>query len=210
MVQLARVFKRSWVEMAEALNQVKSSRIYEEWGYDDVYLYCSNELQLKKSTVEKLTGSYQALTEHAPNVLSRDGIAQQIPTCDSVDYFAKALRGDAANDARGGAPDGPDDEVIAELHHAVFEEQTPVAALRRRFNPILHPKPEGAEKLENLEKTRNGTRRLQKLLEGAEGVSAERIAEVNDALESLDADLEDLIEAARGELDAARDERLAS
>ena len=61
-VRRAREFKRSWVNMAEALVEVRNRESYLDWGYEDFYSYCSLELQLKQATADKLTGSYVALT----------------------------------------------------------------------------------------------------------------------------------------------------
>lgn len=201
-VQRARRFKRSWIEMAEALVHVRATRAYERWGYEDLYAYCQQELQIKKSTVDKLTGSFMALRSHAPQVLGRDGVAQPIPSVDAVDYFAQAMRSTREEDETGGARAGHDDsarspEVIEELRQAVFDDNQNVVALRRRFNPLLHPKPEGADRLDALEKTRAAARRLENLLESCEGLSAKRVGEVRAALEHLQEDLEALIPEAR-------------
>ena len=69
LVRRARNFKRSWVEMAEGLAKVRSRELHLEWGYEDFYSYCQMELLLTKSTVDKLTGSYQVVRAHAPQVL---------------------------------------------------------------------------------------------------------------------------------------------
>ncbi len=105
-VRRAREFKRSWVMMAEALVEVRNRESYLSWGYEDFYTYCSLELQLKQAAADKLTGSYVALERHAPSVLKRDGLNERIPTCDAVDYFAKALQRNPSNDdgARDGRP----------------------------------------------------------------------------------------------------------
>jgi hypothetical protein len=42
MLRLARSFKRSWIEMAEALVRLRDSRAYEGWGYPDLYAYCAD------------------------------------------------------------------------------------------------------------------------------------------------------------------------
>ena len=60
LVRRARNFKRSWVEMAEALTRVRAAQVYLEWGYPDFETYCHSELMLTKGTVDKLTGSYAA------------------------------------------------------------------------------------------------------------------------------------------------------
>ncbi len=125
-VERARNFKRSWLEMARALVEIRKRRAYESWGYADFFVYCQEELRLKRATVEKLTVSYSTLAEHAPRVLDYDGVAQPIPTFDSVDYLAKALRG-----AEDDESEPPPPEVIEELKQAVFEAQRVKSAVRR-------------------------------------------------------------------------------
>ena len=188
-VRRARDFKRSWVMMAEALVEVRNRESYLDWGYSDFYSYCSLELQLKQATADKLTGSYVALKRHAPSVLKRDGLNERIPTCDAVDYFAKALQKGPSNDAE----DEPavSQEVVDELRHAVFEEGAPVSDLRKRFNPVLRPRPEGAEELDTIRKTTATVRRLERSIEEIEGL---RRTTVRGALEALDALREELTE----------------
>ncbi|MCA9534677.1 MAG: hypothetical protein KC593_13390 [Myxococcales bacterium] len=198
LVQRARLFKRSWVEMANALVFVRDRSYYLDWGYEDFYAYCSTELQMRRPTVDKLTGSFVALSRHAPNVLERDGVSEKIPTCDAVDYFAKALRGEPAND---GTPYvEPSDDVIAELRAAVFEEGKPVQALRRQFNPLLHPRTDARERSQVIDKAHSAVRRLTKTLGQIEGLSAARVEQVQGALLALQADLDALLAQAKQEL----------
>jgi hypothetical protein len=199
LIERARRFKRSWVEMAEALVEVRASRAYERWGYDDLYAYCSDELHIRKSTVDKLTGSYVALRRHAPEVLARDGVRQPIPAVDSVDYFAQALRA-TRDDADGSVASVHPPDVIEELRQAVFDDGENVVSLRRRFNPILHPKPPGASDLEALERTRAAARRLDQLLDACPGLAKKRATELRALLVRLDDDLGPLVERARARI----------
>lgn len=200
LVQRTRLFKRSWVEMAQALVYVRDSGQYSEWGYEDLYSYCSMELQLRRPTVDKLTGSYVALARHAPNVLERDGVSAQVPTCDAVDYFAKALRGEPAND---GTPYvEPTPEVIEELKAAVFDEGRPVQSLRRQFNPLLHPKTDGRQRAEAIEKARAAIRRLTKVLGDVEGLGEEHTEAVGKLMQKVQAQLDELMEQAREDQEA--------
>lgn len=196
-VEAARRFKRSWLEMAEALTRLRASEAYLQWGYGDIHEYCGLELQLKKGTVDKLLGSFSTLTTHAPQVLQRDGVHQSIPTIDAVDYFAKALRSEPANEEQGAEHPA---EVMEDLHKAVFDDVQPVAVLRRTFNPILHPKPEGADELAALEKAMSMARRLEALVPTLDGVEEARATEVAGILSKLREDLEALIPAARDRL----------
>jgi hypothetical protein len=195
-VRRAREFKRSWVMMAEALVEVRNRESYLDWGYEDFYSYCSLELQLKQATADKLTGSYVALKRHAPSVLKRDGLNERIPTCDAVDYFAKALQKNPGND------DGERaiaEEVVDELRHAVFEEGAPVSDLRKRFNPVFNPKPEGAEQMDTLRRATASVRRLERTIEEIEGLPRSTVRASLDALEALREDLTALLERTKAQ-----------
>ncbi|MEM1413327.1 MAG: hypothetical protein AAGH15_00425 [Myxococcota bacterium] len=162
-VRRARIFKRSWVEMAEVLTQVKRSQVYLEWGYEDFQRYCAEELLLTKATVDKLTGSYAVVAEHAPQVLDRDGVAQPLPSVDSVSYLAKALRQqERSEEAEDTLP--PDPEALEGLKRAVFDEDQSVAVLRRNFHPLVFRKVEGTETREALEKLGRAGARLEQLI----------------------------------------------
>ena len=191
LVQTARRFKRSWVEMAESLADVQKRRLYRRWGYEDLHSYCAQELHIKKATVDKLLLSFGTLTRHAPEVLGWDGVAQPLPSWDAVDYFARALDPKPSHDRQRGAPPTPPPrQVIDELKQAVFHESQPIAALRRRFNPILNPPEEGVEQQQCLQQTLAATRRLAKLLPEVEGLSARRKNEALEVLETLAEELD--------------------
>ncbi|MBW1831418.1 MAG: hypothetical protein DRH23_10735 [Deltaproteobacteria bacterium] len=196
-VRRAREFKRSWVSMAEALVEVRNRESYLGWGYEDFYSYCSLELQLKQATADKLTGSYVALKRHAPSVLKRDGLSERIPTCDAVDYFAKALKKHPSNDA--GHERAVDQSVVDELREAVFEEGAPVAELRKRFNPVFNPKPEGAEQLDAIRRTVAAARRLERMVEEIDGLNRSTARATLDSLEALREDLTDLLERTKAQ-----------
>jgi len=195
-VRRAREFKRSWVMMAEALVEVRNRESYLDWGYEDFYTYCSLELQLKQATADKLTGSYVALKRHAPSVLKRDGLNERIPTCDAVDYFAKALQKNPSND---GGERAVAEEVVDELRHAVFEEGAPVSDLRKRFNPVFNPKPAGAEQMDTLRRATAAVRRLERTIEEIEGLPRPTVRASLEALEALREDLSALLERTKAQ-----------
>lgn len=188
-VRRAQAFKRSWVMMAEALVETRNREAYVQWGYDDFYSYCSLELHIKRATADKLTGSYVALKRHAPAILKRDGLTEQMPTFDAVDYFARALRSNERDEERT-----VETEWVDELRHAVFEEGAPVTELRKRFNPVFHPKPEGAEAIERIRRTTAAARRLERMVEEIDGLHRPTVRGTLDALEALREDLTALLE----------------
>jgi hypothetical protein len=189
LLRRARRFKRSWIDMAEALVELRVNRSYESWGYADFYEYCAEELLIKRRTVDKLTGTFSTLEQHAPELL-RGGDDQRIPTFDSVDYFARAM---GANE--GGRAPAP--EVLDELRAAVFEEGKPVTSLRRQFNSVLFAKSEPEQALEALSRAQSTAERLAGMLGDVPGLSPVRAADVSAALVGLRAELGTLIEEAQ-------------
>jgi len=196
-VRRAREFKRSWVNMAEALVEVRNRESYLGWGYQDFYSYCSLELQLKQATADKLTGSYVALKRYAPSVLKRDGLNEHIPTCDAVDYFAKALQKNPSND--GSNERAVAQDLVDELRLAVFEEGAPVTELRKRFNPVFHPKPEGSEQLDAIQRAAATARRLEKMVEEIDGLRRPMVRTTLETLEALREDLTELLERTKAQ-----------
>ncbi len=124
----ARVFKTSWVELAEALVRVKRSRSHEAWGYASFDEYAKRELRLRQETVDKLTGSFLFLKERAPDILERDGLTSKIPSYAAVDFLRRA-------EAREGAPR----EVVDQLRASVLEHPVSMPTLSKKFAPQIFP-----------------------------------------------------------------------
>jgi hypothetical protein len=196
LVQRAQRFKRSWVELAEALTRLRDKRGYAAWGYADLHEYCMKELAIKPATVDKLVMSFATVERHAPEVLGRDGVARNIPSIDAVDYFGRAL----------GSEDKPGpfrrldaaDDVVEQLRSAVFDEGQGVRELRERFNPVLWPKAEQNETQDLLRKAQALVAKLSQLLPEIEGLTEARVGRVLAALEALGRDIDAL------EADAAK------
>jgi hypothetical protein len=215
-VRRTQKFKRSWIELAEALTKVRASKGYARWGFEDFYDYCSRELTLKRATVDKLTISYNTIQTHAPEVLEWDGVAKAIPSYDAVDYFSRAV-GPPANELdelesdgepkKGkprGAPAPRDPELVREMKSAVFDEGQPVAELRKRFDSVLHPRPKGAERLEVLTKASACARKLAELLPDIDGLPEKRVRKLEEELGALRENLEQLAEPLREQVARAQ------
>lgn len=181
-------FKRSWIDLAEALVKIRREEAYTQWGFDDFYAYCSQELQLRRATVDKLTVSYSTIHQHAPQVLNWDGVAKTIPSYQAVDYFSKAVDADPGTGKRAERHG----EAVKELEQAVFDEGQPLAELRKRFDPVLHPKPRGAAKLELVRRASAAARKLAEVLPDVDGLSEKRVQQVERALGALRQDLDEL------------------
>ena len=129
--------------------------------------------------------------------MKRDGLNERIPTCDAVDYFAKALKKGPSNDADHER--AVDQEVVDELRQAVFEEGAPVTELRKRFNPLLHPKAEGAEQMDAIRRATAAARRLERMVEEIDGLHRPTVRATLDSLEALREDLTELLQRTKAQ-----------
>ncbi|MBK7538428.1 MAG: hypothetical protein IPI49_24300 [Myxococcales bacterium] len=128
----ARAFKRTWLELAEALASVQHRGSWKRWGFEDFDAYCRNELHLRTSTVAKLLGSYRFLETSAPRVLERArGNEGTVPSLGAVEFVAKATE-------RGAA----DDETLSTIRRAAFDEGAEAPLLSRKFREVAFPEDE--------------------------------------------------------------------
>ena len=130
-LQKARAFKRTWLELAEALSKVSEKKKWEGWGFSDFDAYCRKELHLKGSTVAKLLGSYRFLETSAPKVIERartDHYESPIPSIATVEFVEKAT-------AAGHA----DAETLRTIHRSAFEEGLEKPMLAKKYGEIVFP-----------------------------------------------------------------------
>jgi hypothetical protein len=185
-------FKHSWIELADALVQVKNSGAFIQWGYDAFLSYCEGELGLKKALVDKLTVSFTTLEQYAPERLSGEA-ETPIPSYQSLDYFARAM-GDPrfdGSDPRDAPQEPLSPELTGQLQTAVFEECCTHKQLKDRFDPLIRPKSDVEEQQESLRKVLTTTKRLQEQLESLDGLDADLFRESMDILNRLQAVMSD-------------------
>lgn len=131
-LQKARAFKRTWLELAEALTRVQSHSSWKAWGFSDFDAYCRKELHLRGSTVAKLLGSYRFLETSAPRVIERaratDHFEAPIPSLPVVEFVQKATE-------RGSA----DPETLQTIARVAFDEGAEIPRLSKQFKEIAFP-----------------------------------------------------------------------
>lgn len=174
LIESARRFKSSWLELAEALSALRRSESFRRWGYESIEDYASAELHLRKDTVAKLTGSYGFLQRRAPDVLRRDGVRAPIPDYHAVDFLRRA-------EEQPGAPD----DAVASIRKRVIEENAPASAVARQFKSVVFPIDEAAQRARDTAGLRNVATRLRELLEGTRAVPRKLAAEVSAELGRL-------------------------
>lgn len=127
----ARAFKRTWLELAEALSRCNEKKLWERWGFSDFDAYCRKELHLRGSTVAKLLGSYRFLESSAPKVIERarmDDFDMPIPSVATVEFVQRATEHGKA-----------DEETLQSIHRVAFEEGAEAPVLKSKFGELAFP-----------------------------------------------------------------------
>lgn len=133
-LQSAKNFKTSWIELGQSLYTVWKDKLYREWGYSQFETYAAKELGIRKQTALKLLRSYFFLEKEDPAYLKKEyneeASAASIPTYESVDTLRLASRKkeldgqDYANIRKKVLKDGRDAcEVKKDLTQLIKERQ---------------------------------------------------------------------------------------
>jgi hypothetical protein len=173
-IDCARRFKASWIELAQALTKVLKAESFRGWGYGSFEEYCKKELHLRSETAMKLTGSYAFLHKQAPDVLRRDGVSQEFPDYRSVDFWQKAAD----------HPDAPA-EAVAQIRKAVIDEGATPGQLSRRFKDEVFPLDDEARAERGKAEVLRAARRLAELLAETAVVPKRLAADVEEQLGRL-------------------------
>lgn len=133
-VQAARRFKASWVELGKLLVKVRDDAQFSEWGYESFEQYCSKELHIRKATADKLVRSFSFLSRHEPRAVANDNIVELAPAFEVVEVLAGAEeRGQLSADE------------YKSIRESIWNQEKPATELKRefveRFPPPAPPKP---------------------------------------------------------------------
>jgi hypothetical protein len=128
-LNIARRFKTTWVDLGSKLWDVRQKKLYESWGYEKFDDYCAHEIRIKPKTAAKLTASFWFLKKEEPAVLKRDGVTKPVPDVQIVDMLRNVKEKEEV----------PEKEYdrIKEL---AFKENAPITTLRKEIKPYLAPK----------------------------------------------------------------------
>ena len=180
-LESARRFKASWVDLGRMLAQVRAEGAWEEWGHPSFEAYCAKELFLRRATAEKLALSYGFLERHEPE-LARAREPRTVPPFEVIEVLSRA-------EAAGRMDEG----AWSEMRTAVLDGEAGRAEVGRRleerFGPAPRPPAPSAE--ERLVRIAGLAHRLAEACDG-EGeipVALRRAArELADALDRLSGD----------------------
>lgn len=174
-----RRFKASWLELAEALAEVKRNTSWQRWGYDSFETYFKTELKLRQETVDKLTGSFMFLHKRAPEILKRDPLDAPLPSYQAVDFLRRAEERAAEEDS------GVTDETMVDIRKRVLEDGVPVATVARLYKDTLFPVTEAQKSDKERKDIKNAASKLRDLLEETSAVPKRVATEAAEILARL-------------------------
>jgi hypothetical protein len=179
-IRTARLFKSSWIELAEALTRTRRSAAWKRWGFESFEQYTKLELHLRQETVDKLTGSFSFLQKRAPEILERDGLASPIPSYQAVDFLRRAEESDDAT---------PD--VVQEITRKVLADAAPLSAVSREYKDVIFPISETDRAARDAATLRAAVTRLRDMLPETKAIpkklANETAAAMERVLEALEA-----------------------
>lgn len=150
-LESAKNFKTSWIELGRSLYSVWKDRMYKEWGFSTFDQYSAKEIGIKKSTAMKLLRSYYFLEKEEPAYLKSDytesADAARVPSYEAVDLLRKAK--DKKN---------LDPEDYSKLKKDIFEDGKDVQAVKRDLTSLIRQREE-LEPEEAYKKRRRATLR---------------------------------------------------
>jgi len=180
-LESARRFKASWVDLGRMLAQVRAEGAWEEWGWGSFDEYCTKELFLRRATAEKLALSYGFLERHEPE-LARARDVRSAPPFEVIEVLSRAEAAGRMDRAAWG-------EMRAEVIDGEAGKADVSRRIAERFGPP--PRPPAADPEERLARISALARRLAEACEGEKEIPAalrRSARELAEALERLAGD----------------------
>lgn len=179
LLRRTRRFKASWLELGEALAEVKRGKTWERWGYESFEAYAKVELKLRMDTVEKLTGSYMFLHKRAPEVLRRDPLGEQaMPSYQAIDFLRRA---EEKAEQDHSVPEG----TLVDIRKKVLDEGVPMATVARLYKDTLFPVSENEKRAKDRHALKSTATKLRELLDDTQAVPRRLADAASAALEEL-------------------------
>jgi hypothetical protein len=134
-LESARAFKTSWIELGRALYSAWKDKLYKEWGYASFDIYTAREIGIRKQTAMKLLRSYYFLEREEPEYLKKDYAESReaaiVPGYESIDVLRLAKN-----------KKGLDSQDYAHLKKEIFEKGRDVREVRKDLVSLLRQRQE--------------------------------------------------------------------
>jgi len=188
-LETAKGFKTSWVELGRALYSVYKDKMYKEWGYQTFEGYVVKEVGIRKQTSLKLLRSYYFLEKDEPGYLREQYVGSEnvaaLPSYESIDVLRRA-KGNKELDKHD----------YVQLRKSIFEKGKDVSDVRKDLTALIRQRkevePEEAwaqKKEKNVKRLLTTLRSLKREVEDLKIVPATIIADLAKLIARLDEQL---------------------
>jgi len=129
----AKQFKTSWIELGRALYTVWHDKLYKEWGYSNFDNYTAKEIGIRKQTAMKLLRSYYFLEKEEPLLLKEEGMKNAVvaPSLDSVEVLRQAKNKKLLNE-----------DDYNQIKKAIFEEGKEANTVKKDLTALIRQRQE--------------------------------------------------------------------
>ena len=189
-LESAKNFKTSWIQLGQALYSVWKDKSYKEWGYLTFDAYTSKEIGIKKPTAVKLLKSYYFLEKEEPSILRREysesARPSSLPSYESVNLLRLA---------KMKALDG---NIYTRLKADVLERGVDAGEVRKGLTAIIRERDEAANGEEARKKRRFKTvkrlvatlKTLRNDVEVSRLLSAEILKETSSLIRKIESEID--------------------
>lgn len=188
-LQTAKDFKTSWIELGRSLYAVWKDKLYKEWGYSTLEAYTAKEIGIKKITALKLLRSYYFLEKEEPDYLKSEVIASadsaQVPNYESIDVLRMAKN-----------KKDLDSSDYAHLKKEIFEKGKDASEVKKDLTALIRQRreldPDEARKERSLSVLKRflGTlKALKREIEVSKLASASVIKEAQDLIARIESEI---------------------
>jgi hypothetical protein len=178
----AKGFKSSWIELGQYLFTVYKDKLYKDWGYLTFEAYCAKDVGIRQNTAVKMLKSYSFLEREEPEFLKdeyKERKPSQIPGYEAVNALRLAKESERMPVKQ-----------YEELRDEVLDDVKEEGEVKKKIRYILKASPKkGAEESKDDQKAAV----LKRLLNGLE--NARNDLSLLDIPTKLSNQIESLIEA---------------
>ena len=134
-LECAKGFKTSWINLGRALYTVWKDKVYKTWGYSTFDTYTAKEIGIRKNTALKLLRSYYFLEKEEPRYLKEEyaesADASQVPSFESIDVLRQAKN-----------KKGLDEEDYQSLKNDIFEKGKDYREVKKDLTSLIRQREE--------------------------------------------------------------------
>ena len=188
-LESAKNFKSSWIELGRSLYSVWKDKMYKEWGYLGFDIYVSKEIGIRKQTAMKLLKSYYFLEKEEPQYLKdeyvQDANPVSLPSFEAIDILRQAKNkltpdsGDYASLKKG----------IFENGRQAQEAKKDLTAFIRKRQELLPEQAQSKRKFATLNRLLGSLKALKRETEALKLLSAPLVRELDSLISKIDAEI---------------------